>query len=80
MDNDKICPRAASCPIYSGILESNVVLVQTYKSIYCEAGKSGRDKCKRYQVIVRVGVCPPRYLPNSHTPVDEIISEMEQGK
>ena len=80
MDNDKICPRAAKCPIYSGVLESKVVLVQTYKSMYCETGESGRDKCKRYQVIMRGWACPPDLLPNSHVSVDDIISKMEREK
>ena len=78
MDDDKNCPRAAKCPIYSGVLESKVVLVQTYKSMYCENGKSAREKCKRYQVIMRVGACPPDLLPNSHASVDDIINKMEQ--
>ena len=78
MNDDKICPRAVKCPIYSGVLESKVILVQTYKSMYCENGNGGRDKCKRYQVIMRTGVCPPDLLPNSHISVDEIIEKMEQ--
>jgi len=78
MNDDQICPRAVKCPIYSGVLESKVILVQTYKSMYCENGKDGRDKCKRYQVILRKGVSPPDLLPNSHISVDDIIKRMEQ--
>jgi len=78
MDDDIICERALKCPIYSGILASNEVLIQTYKNLYCDAGKHGRDKCKRYQVALLVGKCPPDILPNSNLSVEDIIRNMEQ--
>ena len=80
MDDDKICKRSAKCPIYTGILESNEVLVQTYKNMYCENGKQGREVCKRYQVASIVGSCPPDILPNSDLSVDTIIRLMEEPK
>ena len=80
MDDDKICVKSAKCPIYSGILESKEILVQTYKSIYCENGKAGREECKRYQVVMRAGLCPPDILPNSDLSVDSIIMLMEHPK
>jgi hypothetical protein len=66
--------------MYTGILASSAVLIQTYKNLYCENGKQGRDKCKRYQVSMRVGKCPPDVLPNSNLSVDDIIRKMEQQK
>ena len=80
MDDVKICERSAKCPIYSGVLNSNTVLIQTYKSLFCENGKLGRDRCKRYQVALRTGSCPPDTLPNSQLSVDDIIRKMEQEK
>lgn len=77
MDNDKICEKSAKCPIYSGILESNPVLVQTYKNLYCHNGKIGRDKCKRFQVAIRIGSCPQDVLPNCQLTIDEIVKRME---
>jgi len=80
MDDDKICVKAERCPIYSGILESKEVLIETYKSMYCENGKEGREQCKRYLVSQIEGSCPPYILPNSDLSVDTIIRLMEQSK
>jgi len=80
MENDKICERSVKCPIYAGILESNPILILTFKHLYCENGKMGRNKCKRYQVAIKAGSCPPDILPNSHLSVDNIIRMMEKKK
>jgi len=80
MDDDKICERSVKCPIYSGVLQEKQVLIQTYKSLYCHNGSIGREKCKRFQVVKRIGLCPPDLLPNSQMTVDDIINRMEQQK
>ena len=79
MEEDKICVKSVKCPIYNGILESNEVLIRTYKNLYCENGKKGRDKCKRYQVAMIAGSCPPDILPNSDLDVDTILRLMEHS-
>ena len=76
MNDNSICVRAEKCPIFSGILESNPVLIQTYKNLYCLKGKPGREKCKRFQVAEQIGSCPPYILPNSNLSVEEIIKRM----
>jgi hypothetical protein len=76
MDDAKICERAEKCPLFGGLLESNKLLIQTYKHLYCENGKAGREKCKRYQVATKAGSCPHDILPNSSLLVDEIIKRM----
>jgi len=78
MDDDKICERATKCPIFSGLLESNELLIQTYKHLYCERGEEGRAKCKRYQVAMKAGSCPPDILPNTTLSVDDIIRQMKK--
>ena len=78
MDDDRICEKSAKCPIYAGVLKSNAVLINTYKHLYCENGKLGRERCKRYQVAIRTGQCPPDVLPNSQLSADDIIRMMEQ--
>ena len=78
MNDDKICERSVKCPIYTGVLEENQVLIQTYKNLFCQNGAVGREKCKRYQVFMRIGSCPPDLLPNSQMTVDEIIKRMEK--
>lgn len=76
---DKICEKSEKCPIYRGVLESNPVLIKTYKHLYCENGAVGRASCKRYQVALRVGSCPPDILPNSHLSVNEIVRRIENS-
>ncbi len=76
MGDCKICEKAVKCPIYGGVLESNPVLIRTYKNLYCENGEEGRAKCKRYQVALIAGSCPPDVLPNSHLSVNDIIRRM----
>ncbi len=80
MSGCTICEKSLKCPIYAGVLESNPVLVQTYKHLYCENGEDGRAKCKRYQVALAVGSCPPDILPNSHLSVKEIIRRMTKNE
>jgi len=79
MDDDKICIKSEKCPIYAGILESKEILVETYKSLYCENGKPGHENCKRYQVSLVAGTCPPDILPNNDLSVDTIIRLMGQS-
>ena len=78
MDENKICEKSAKCPIYAGVLESKGVLINTFKSLYCEKGKEIYQTCKRYQVSSVAGKCPPDILPNSRLAVEEIIRKMEQ--
>lgn len=62
--------------MFSGVLESNPTLVRTYMNLYCENGKEGHEKCKRFQVAAIAGTCPPHILPNSQLSVDEIVKRM----
>jgi hypothetical protein len=78
MDGSKICEKTVKCPIYTGLLASNQLLIQTFKHLYCENGEAARAKCKRYQVALKVGACPPDILPNSTLSVDDIIKRMEK--
>ena len=78
--DEKICHRSAKCPIYSGVLDSKGVLIKTYKNLYCENGKAGHEKCKRYQVAMIAGSSPPDLLPNSSLPVEEIVMRMGKSQ
>ena len=80
MEEQKICEKAEKCPIYSGILNSNLALISTYKNLYCEKGEEGRNKCKRYQVAKIAGSCPPNILPNSHLSVAGILKKMGKAE
>jgi len=69
----KICERSVKCPIYNGILNSNEMMIQTYKELYCDSGQKNHNRCIRYQVVKIIGYCPPDILPNSHLSVEDII-------
>ena len=71
-----LCPKTPKCPIFNGILKGTDY-TETYKKLYCEAGQEGRDKCRRFQVASKVGMCPPDVLPNSTKSVEEIIEKMK---
>jgi hypothetical protein len=73
----QICPNTSKCPIFSGVLKGTQ-LTETYKSTYCEAGETGRNKCMRFLVKQKTGKCPENVLPNSSKTFDEIIEEMKK--
>ena len=74
-----ICPKAKKCPIFQRILEGEK-LMEAYRNIYCHSGKEGREKCKRFLVSSKVGMCPPDLLPNSTLSVEEIIEQVKLMK
>jgi len=72
------CPRTPGCPIFQGVLKGTE-FTEVYRSLYCEGGEAARNRCRRFQVALRVGKCPPNVLPNSTKTVDEIIAEMHEA-
>jgi hypothetical protein len=70
----EVCANYVKCPIYNGILKDLNFTSQAYRSMYCEAGATGWNKCKRYLVKQKTGTCPEKLLPNSLKSVDEIIA------
>lgn len=73
--NDKICPAAEKCPIFSGVLQGIEMTSKAYKTRYCEAGEAGRQKCKRWQVKEAFGKVPEKLLPNSDRSVQDIAKD-----
>lgn len=70
-----LCPRTPKCPIFNGVLKGTDY-TETYKNLYCKAGESGRNRCKRYIISEKTGKCPENLLPNSSKTVEEIIASM----
>lgn len=70
-----LCPKTPKCPIFNGVLKGTEY-TQTYKNLFCENGKVGRQNCRRFQVSELVGKCPPNILPNSAKSVEDIIAKM----
>jgi hypothetical protein len=73
---EQVCANYVKCPIYSGILKEKNVASASYKKQYCEAGASGWNKCKRFQVREKCGKCPSDLLPNSFKSIEDIVASM----
>jgi hypothetical protein len=74
----KVCPKTPACPIFNGVLKGTEY-TDVYKKLYCEAGKEGRNRCRRFQVASVTGKCPPNVLPNATKTVDEIVADMQKA-
>jgi len=72
-----LCPKTPACPIFNGILKGTE-FTEVYKKQYCEAGETGRKRCRRFQVASVIGKCPPNILPNSTKTAEQIIDEMKK--
>ena len=75
LNPEKSCQNAAKCPIYSGVLKSMTHTASAYRQLYCDAGSTGWNNCRRFQVKMRTGKCPENILPNSLKSVDDIIKK-----
>lgn len=73
-----VCPKTSACPIFNGVLKGTEY-TEVYRKLFCEAGKVGRNSCRRFQVASLIGICPPNVLPNSTKTVDEIVAEMKRS-
>ena len=76
MEND-FCPTVKKCPLFNGNVLHKESSEESYKSLYCKAGKDRWSICMRYKVATKVGKCAEWVLPNCSLQLDEIISKME---
>jgi hypothetical protein len=74
-NEQKTCQNSPKCPIYSGVLKGMTHTASAYRQLYCDAGSSGWNNCRRYQVKLRTGKCPENVLPNSFKSVEDIIKQ-----
>jgi hypothetical protein len=75
LNPEKTCQSSPKCPIYSGVLKGMTYTASAYRQLYCDAGSTGWNKCRRFQVKMRTGKCPENILPNALKSVDEIIKQ-----
>lgn len=75
MATNDICPNSANYPILSGVLKGSG-FEDTYKPLYCEAGKAKYKTCKKYIVKEKTGECPEKLLPNASQSIEDIIASM----
>jgi len=62
---ENVCPNAAKCPIFNGILQDREFTARSYRNMYCESGEADWKKCKRYMTKDAFGECPADLLPNT---------------
>ncbi|MEJ5317574.1 MAG: hypothetical protein WHS63_11240 [Tenuifilum sp.] len=76
METISNCPKLEKCPIYLKNVFFNPNAGETYRKIYCTAGKEKYTSCKRYLVSEKVGKpVPESVMPNCSLTVDEIIAK-----
>ena len=70
------CPKLEKCPIYLKNVFFNPNAGETYRKLYCLAGKEKYSSCKRFQVSEKTGrPVPETVMPNCSLTVDEIIAK-----
>jgi hypothetical protein len=74
----KTCPKTPVCPIFNGILKGTEY-TEVYKKLYCENGEEGRKRCRRFQVALIIGKCPPNVLPNASKSAEEIVNDLKKA-
>jgi hypothetical protein len=74
---EQFCPKIQTCPLFNGVLLKRSGSEESYKNLYCKAGKQKWSSCKRYLTAQNVGKCADWILPNCSLSVDEIIVKMK---
>lgn len=75
--NDSNCPKVQDCPLFNGQLLKRKGSEDSYKNLFCKAGKEKWASCKRYQISEKTGKCADWILPNCSMSVDEIVERMK---
>ncbi len=74
METAGSCPKFEKCPIYLKNVFFNPNAGETYRKLYCLAGKEKYSTCKRFQVSEITGKpVPETVMPNCSLTVDEIV-------
>jgi len=76
MSTEKICPKSEKCLIFNTPLGGEVI-TNAYRNQFCYNGLKGRNNCKRYLVMQRIGKAPLELLPNSRKSVEDVLEEMK---
>ncbi|MCF6366437.1 MAG: hypothetical protein L3J35_09585 [Bacteroidales bacterium] len=72
----KNCPKTENCPLFRGEMLASKKAQEIYMRIYCTSGETGRNRCKRFQ-LVKEGYKPnPDLMPNDDRTAEDIIKDM----
>lgn len=74
----EFCPKVEKCPLFNGILLKRSGSEESYKNLFCKAGKDKWSACMRYQTAEKVGKCADWILLNCSLSLDQIIQRMKE--
>ena len=72
------CPKVEKCPLFNGALLKRSGSEESYKNLFCKAGKEKWSNCMRYQIAEKVGKCADWILPNCSMSLDQIVQKMKE--
>ncbi|NOQ24306.1 MAG: hypothetical protein GQ564_02990 [Bacteroidales bacterium] len=74
----EICSKVGKCPLFNGHLLKRSGSEESYKNLFCRAGKEKWSSCMRYQTSEKVGMCADWILPNSSLTIEQIVQKMKE--
>ncbi|MGE0090093.1 MAG: hypothetical protein AB7S50_11555 [Bacteroidales bacterium] len=74
----ELCPKVRTCPLFNGTLLKVPGAEDSYKNLFCKAGKQQWATCKRYMTSEKVGKCSDWILPNCSMSLDQIVQKMKE--
>lgn len=74
---NELCPKYEKCPLFNSKLLERQQSTDTYKALYCKAGKAKYETCMRFKVSMKFGTVPDFVLPNSKMTMEQIGERMK---
>lgn len=74
----EFCSKVETCPLFNGKLLKRSGSEESYKNLFCTAGKDKWTTCMRYKTSEKVGKCADWILPNCSMNMDQIIKKMKE--
>jgi hypothetical protein len=73
--SDSFCPKTEKCPLFQGDMLASEKAQEIYMKLYCTNGETGRNRCKRFQVV-QLGKKPAdNVMPNDERDAQQIIDD-----
>jgi len=75
-DKENYCPKHEKCPLFQGEMLASKKAQEIYMRIYCTAGEKGRNRCRRFQLVLKGYTPAEDIMPNDDRSVDGIIRDL----
>lgn len=76
-DKSNYCPKTEKCPLFQGDMLASKKAQEIYMRIYCTAGEIGRNRCKRYMIVLEDLKPADNVMPNDDRTVQQIIDDKD---